>query len=111
MIHHPAGPVAGDGGLYYEARQLTLQGRMVLQLRLAAAFKEGPAKASDKNWTLLWLERKGNETMTVRALKGEEGVNPDAATVRRALEGGAAGWEARFGEPQQFERLPAPDKD
>jgi len=111
MIHHPAGPVAGDGGTYYEARQLTLQGRTLLQFRLAATFKEGPAKAADKNWTLVWVERKGDATMVVRALKGGEGVNPDPATVRRALEGGAGGWEARFGEPQQFERLPAPVKD
>jgi hypothetical protein len=111
MIHHPAGPVAGDGGIYYEARQLTVQGRMLLQLRLVATFKEGPAGASDKNWTLVWVERKGDATMVVRSLKGEEGVNPDPVTVRRALEGGAAGWEARFGEPQQFERLPARGKD
>ena len=108
MIHHPAGPTSGDGGTYYEARQLTLHGRMLLQLRLAATFKEGPAKPSDKTWTLVWVERKDNDTMMVRSLKGEEGVNPDPASVRRALEGGAAGWEARFGDPQKFERLPAP---
>lgn len=112
MIHHPAGPVAGDGGIYYEARQLTVQGRMLLQLRLAATFKEGPAKPSDKNWTLAWIERKGDDTMVVRSLRGgDDGVNPDAATVRRALEAGVAGWETRFGEPQQFERLRAPEKN
>lgn len=111
MIHHPAGPVASDGGIYYEAKQLTIGGRMLLQLRLVATFKEGPAPPADKNWTLLWLERKDNEAMMVRALKGGEGVNADAASVRRALEGGATGWESRFGEPQQFERLARPERN
>ncbi len=111
MIHHPAGPRSGDGGIYYEARQITLHGRQLLQLRLAATFKEGLPQPAEKTWTLLWIERKGNDSMDMRALKGEVGVNPDAASLRRLIEAGSDGWEARFGEPKRFERLPAPEKN
>lgn len=108
MIHHPAGPGSGDGGIYYEARQLTLHGRHLLQLRLAATFKEGLPRPAGQTWTLLWLDRKGNDSIEMRALKGEKGANPDAASLRRLLEAGADGWEARFGETERFDRLLAP---
>ena len=108
MLHYPGGP-GGDGGMYYEARPVVMQGRQLLQLRLMATFKEGLPDPSDKTWTLLWLEPKGRDTIMVRSLGGAEGLNTDPATVRRALEGSAEGWESRFGEPQKFERLAHPD--
>jgi hypothetical protein len=111
MIHYPAGPGSDGGGIYYEARSVSLHGRRLLQLRLMATFKEGLPSPSDKSWTLLWLEPKGKDTMMVRSLKGEEGINPDPATVRRALEGSAEDWESRFGEPQKFERLHPPEEN
>ncbi len=112
MIHHPAGPGSGDGGIYYEARQLTLHGRKLLQLRLAAMFKEGVPQPAGRAWTLLWLESKGNDAMEVRALPLAPGINPpDSATARQSLEASTDSWDARFGKPERFERLPATEKN
>ncbi|MEQ1854189.1 MAG: hypothetical protein ABMA01_21670 [Chthoniobacteraceae bacterium] len=103
VLHHPSGE---KGGLYYEARQLGVRGRTVLQLRVLATFSDGIPKPDAERYTLLWLEKADDgKKLRIRAMGGDGVKDKSPVDVRKFLEDPAADWNDAFGEVVIFRRL------
>jgi hypothetical protein len=103
ILHHPTGE---KGGLYYEARQLMIRDRVILQLRVLATFSDGIPKAGAERYTLVWLEKlaRGGK-LRVRAFGGDGLKDKSPAGVRKFLEDPAGDWNPCFGDSMIFRRL------
>ena len=103
VLHHPAGE---KGGMYYEARALTIRGRTVLQLRVLATFSDGIPKRDAERYTLLWIEKEdGVQKFRVHTLGGDGVKNKGPADVKKLLEAPDGDWSTLFSEPTTFRRL------
>jgi len=103
VLHHPAGE---KGGLYYEARPLTVRGHALLQVRVIASFADGLPKADSERYTLLWIASEdGGEKLSVRTLNGDRVKEKSPAQIRKELEADGTDWGKLFGEPAVFHRL------
>lgn len=103
ILHHPSGE---KGGLYYDARQVGVRDRTVLQLRVLATFSDGIPKPGAERYTLLWLEKAdGGKRLRIRAMGGDGVKDKSPEDVRKFLEDPAADWNAAFGEVVIFRRL------
>ena len=103
VLNHPAGE---KGGLYYEARPVTIGKRTVLQLRVLAFFSDGLPKPDAERYTLVWIEREPDgQKLSVRSLGGDGVKEKSPAQIRKNLEAPATDWSKLFGEAAVFHRL------
>ena len=103
LLHHPA---RSSDSFYYEARSVKCRDRMLMQLRVLATFNGGPPRPEFKRFTLLWLERKGDDRLFVRPIDGDGGLaGMTPADARKALEDPDTDWESFFDKGQEYRRL------
>ncbi|HYF36963.1 MAG TPA: hypothetical protein VD994_16820 [Prosthecobacter sp.] len=102
MLHYP---VARKGGTYFEARPLKVRDKDLWQVRLAVTYDDGLPDKDTPTYTILWLEKTGDNKLSVRSLKSEGPHTTGPAEARKALEDKAADWNILFGEAQVFTRL------
>ncbi len=103
VLHHPAGE---KGGLYYEAKPLTIGKRTVLQLRVLASFSDGLPKADAERFTLVWIEKeRDGQKLSVRVLGGDGVDEKSPAQIRKELETPSTDWRKLFDKPVVFHRL------
>lgn len=102
MLHYPTGE---KNGSYFEARPLKVNGRDLWQLRLAASFDDGIPKPGTPTYTVIWVEKTGENQLSIRSLKNEGGHTSGPAAARKALEDKSSDWNQLFGEKQTFVRL------
>ncbi len=103
VLNHPS---AEKGSLFYEARMVKVEDRILLQLRLLASFNDGIPKADDERYTLLRIEKGPVESgLKIRSLGGEGVKEKGSAKVKRLLEEPATDWNKFFGEASVFRKL------
>jgi hypothetical protein len=100
-------PVREKDGFYYEARPVKRGDRMLLQLRVLGSLQKGAPPKDAKKYTMLWLEPKLGDSLSVRVLKTASSRRlPD---IRQKLEDPESDWEKLFGEGKVFRRLTKDD--
>jgi hypothetical protein len=98
-------PVGNKGSSYFEVRPLKLEEKDLWQVRLAATFEDGVPKNGTPVYTLLWVEKKTENTLSIRHLKTQGEHTASAAATLKALKGKSAEWDNLFGESKTFVRL------
>jgi hypothetical protein len=102
MLHYP---VDQKGGHYFEARPLKVNDKDLWQVRHAVSFDDGLPKSDTPTYTLVWIEKAGENQFSVRSLNSDGPHTASVADTRKALEDKAGDWNKLFGEKQTFVRL------